>query len=193
MTLIETLYAQGARAFREPRAAAADVIALGVPREALVPGLFAVVALSVLINAAAEMIAPSPMSMITPFQMTVFLLVLFVSFAAAVYKVGQAMGGVGTWQDSLLLAIFFQAVFIPAQVLQVILIATMPAVAGLFGLFLFVFGFWVNVNFIAALHGFTSLGRAFGVLILGSFVVAVVMILVAPLVGISILGGVPNV
>lgn len=193
MTLLEALYAQGARVFREPRAAAADVIALGVPREALVPGLFAIVIISVLINAVAEAIAPSPMSVISHFQMTVFLLVLFVTFAASVYKVGQAMGGVGTWQDSLLLSIFFQAVFIPAQVLQVILMATMPAVAGLFGLFLFVFGLWVNINFIAALHGFSSLGRAFGVLILGSFVVAVVMMLVAPLIGISFFGGVPNV
>lgn len=193
MTLLETLYSQGARAFREPRAAAADLIALGIPREALVPGLFLIVVLSVIINAAAEFVAPSPMGAITHFQMTVFLLALFVAFAMAVCKIGQALGGIGTCQDSLLLAIFFQAVFVPAQVLQVVLMAVSPVIAGLFALFLFILGIWINVNFIAALHGYPSLGKSAGVLVLSSFVVAIVMMLVAPLVGISLFGAVPNV
>ena len=108
MTLLDTLYSQGARAFREPRAAAADVMALGVPRDALVPALLLIVVLSVIINAVAEVIAPSPMSTVSHFQMTLFLLVLFATFAFAVCKVGQALGGVGTWQDSLLLAVFYR-------------------------------------------------------------------------------------
>ncbi len=193
MTLLDALYAQGARAFREPRAAAADVIALGVPREALAPALFLIVALSAIVNAPAEFISPSPMNGISHFQMTVFLLVLFGTFAAAIYKIGQAMGGVGTWQDSLLLAVFFQAIFLPAQVLQVVLMASIPVLSGLFALFLFVFGIWVNVNFIAALHGFSTLGRAFGVLILASIAVAVVMMVAAPMIGISFFAGNPNV
>lgn len=193
MNLLDTLFSQGVRAWREPRAAAADVIALGVPREALVPALLLVVVVSVIINAAAEAIAPSPMSVISHFQMTVFLLALFVTFAFAVCKVGQAMDGVGKCEDSLLLAIFFQAIFIPAQVLQVALMVAMPAIAGLFALFLFVFGMWVNVNFVSALHGFPTLGKGFGVLLIASFIVAVVMLLIAPLVGVSLLGELPNV
>lgn len=193
MTLLETLFSQGARAFREPRAAAADVIALGIPREALVPAMLLVVVLSVIINAAAEAMAPSLMSTVTHFQMTVFLMALFVTFAMAVCKVGQAMGGIGQCSDSLLMAIFFQAIFIPLQVLQVILLAVSPVIASFLALFLFVFGIWVNINFIAALHGYPSLGKAFGVMILSSFVVAVVMMFVAPLVGISLFGAVPNV
>ena len=193
MTLLDSLVSQGFRAFREPREAAADVIALGVPREVLVPALTVIVILSVLLNAVGEMVAPTPLAAITHFQMSVFLLILFVSFAAAVYKVGQALGGLGEWQDSLLLAIFFQAVFLPAQVLQVLLIIVLPPVASLFGLAIFLFGLWVNVNFIAALHGFPSLAKALGVLVLASFVVAFIMAFVAPLIGISLFGGVPNV
>lgn len=193
MTLLDSLISQGVRAFREPREAAADVIALGVPREALVPALMVVVILSVLVNAAAELVAPTPLATISHFQLAVFLLLLFASFAAAICKVGQMMGGMGTWQDSLLLAIFFQAVFLPAQALQVLLIIIVPPVASLFGLAIFLFGLWVNVNFVAALHGFPGLGKALGVLILASFVVAFVMAFAAPLIGISLFGVAPNV
>ncbi|MEM8801138.1 MAG: YIP1 family protein [Pseudomonadota bacterium] len=193
MTLLDSLVSQGVRAFREPREAAADVIALGVPRDVLVPGLMVIVILSVMLNALGEAVAPTPLASITHFQMSVFLLILFVSFAAAVFKVGQAMGGLGEWQDSLLLAIFFQAVFLPAQALQVLLIIIVPPIASLFGLAIFLFGLWVNVNFIAALHGFPSLGKALGVLVLASVVVAFVMAFAAPLIGISLFGGAPGV
>jgi len=193
MTLMDALYAQGLRAFREPREAAADVIALDVPRDALVPGLFAIVALSVLLNAVAEFLAPTAMNLVTPFQMTLFLLALFVTFAGAVYKVGEAMGGNGTFANSLLLSIFFQAIFLPAQALQVLLISVTPALANVVGLIIFVLGIWINVNFVAALHGYPSLGKAIGVILIASLVVAIVMIFVAPMIGISLFGAVPNV
>ena len=121
------------------------------------------------------------------------MLALFVAFAMAVCKIGRAMGGIGQCSDSLLLAIFFQAIFVPAQVLQVVLVAVSPIVASFFAVFLFFFGIWVNLNFIAALHGFSSLGKSLGVLILSSVAVAIIMMLVAPLIGISLFGGIPNV
>lgn len=194
MTLLDTLISQGGRAFREPRQAAADVIALDVPRESIVPGVLLIVVISALINAAAEFVSPSAIGAISHFQMTVFLLFLIVSFAFSICKVGQAMGGNGSCQQSILLAVFFQAIFIPAQVLQIVLMAVAPFLAGLFAVFLFFFGIWVNVNFIAALHGYPSLGKAFGVLILASIVVAVAMLFVTPLLGISLFaGGIVNV
>lgn len=189
MTLLESLLAQAGRAFREPREAAADVIALGVPRETLLPGLLLVVVFSTLINAAAEFIAPSPIGAISHYQMAVFLLVLLTAFAFGICKVGQAMGGIGTCSDSLLLAIFFQAIFIPAQILQLVLMGTAPVLGGLFAMFLFFFGIWVNVHFIAALHGFPTLGKAVAVLLLASFVVAIALLFVAPLLGISLFAG----
>ena len=112
MTLLETLYSQGVRAWREPRAAAADVLALSPPREALIPAMLLVTVLSVIINAGAEAIAPSPLGAIPHFQLTVFMLALFVAFAMAVCKIGRAMGGIGHCSESLLLAIFFQAIFV---------------------------------------------------------------------------------
>lgn len=181
MTLIESLYAQGVRAIREPRAAAADVLALGIPREALVPGLFAVVAISVILNSISEALAPSPFVIITPFQMTVLLSVMMVAFSFAVAKTGQFMGGLGTFQDSLLLMIFLQAIFLPAVAVQIVLFMLVPALAGLFILAVMIFLTWVHVNFIAALHGFPTLGKAFGVLLMSVVLTFFVLMFVAPL------------
>ena len=180
MTLLESLYAQGVRALREPRAAAADVLALGIPREALVPGLFAVVAISVILNTISEMLAPSPFVVITPFQMMVLLTVMMTAFSFAVAKTGQYMGGLGTFQDSLLLMIFLQAMFLPAVALQIVLFVIFPALAGLFILVVMVFLTWVHVNFIAALHGFPTLGKAFGVLLMAVVLTFFVLMFVAP-------------
>lgn len=181
MTLIESLYAQGVRALREPRAAGADIIALGIPREALAPALFAIVAISVILNTASEALAPSPFVIITPFQMAILLTVMMVVFSFAIAKTGQFMGGLGVFQDALLLMIFLQAMFLPAVALQLVLALVMPALAGLVMLVVMIYLTWVHVNFIAALHGFTSLGRAFGVLLMSVVVTFFVLMFIAPL------------
>ena len=181
MTLIESLYAQGVRALREPRAAGADIIALGVPREALAPGLFAVVSISVILNTVSEALAPSPFVIITPFQMAILLTLMMVSFSFAIAKIGQLMGGLGRFHDALLLMIFLQVMFLPAVALQLVLSVVTPALAGLVTLVVMIFLTWVHLNFIAALHGFTSLGRAFGVLVLSVVATFFVLMFVAPL------------
>lgn len=181
MTLIESLYAQGVRALREPRAAGADIIALGIPREALAPGLFAVVAISVILNTVSEALAPSPFVIITPFQMAILLTLMMVSFSFAIAKIGQLMGGLGRFHDALLLMILLQVMFLPAVALQLVLSVVTPALAGLVTLVVMIFLTWVHLNFIAALHGFTSLGRAFGVLLLSVVATFFVLMFVAPL------------
>lgn len=187
MTLIESLIAQGKRAFREPRQAAADVIALGFPREALAPALFLVVVISVLLTAAADMITSNPFAM-SYFRMALLITIIFLSFSFAIAKIGQMMSGVGTFPDSILLAIFFQAIFIPLQIVQIILLLFSPVLATFLAYAIVVIGFWINLNFIAALHGYQSLGRALGVLLLASVAVALCLVLITPLLGINIAG-----
>lgn len=188
MTLLDSLVAQGKRAFQQPRAAAADVLALGFPKEALAPALLLVVVISVLMSAASDMIAPPPVQM-PYFKMALLVLIIFTSFSFAIAQVGKMMGGVGTFPDSLLLAIFFQAVFIPVQALQIALLLVSAEISAFLAFGIIVFGFWINLNFIAALHGFESLGRALGVLLLASIAVAFFLVLVTPLLGVSLTGG----
>ena len=188
MTLLDSLVAQGKRAFREPRAAAADMLALGFPKEALAPALLLVVVISVLLSAASDVIAPPPVKM-PYFKMAFLVLLIFTSFSFAIAKVGKMMGGVGTFPDSLLLAIFFQAVFIPVQALQIALLLFSAELSAFLAFGIIVFGFWININFIAALHGFESLGRALVVLLLASVGLAFFLAMVTPFLGISLTGG----
>ena len=192
MTLLDSLIAQGVRALREPRAAAADVLTLGYPRSALAPALFLVVAISVILNTISEFLAPSPFVTITPFQMTVLLTIMLVVFSFAVAKAGSWLGGVGGFHDSLLLMIFLQAIFLPAVAAQIVLFVLAPPLAGIFILVVMVFLTWVHVNFIAALHGFTTLGRAFGVLLLAVGMTFFALVLIAPLL-VTPTGGFSNV
>ena len=180
MTLIDSLLSQGIRALREPRAAAADVIALGVPREAMAPALLLVVALSVILNSVTQTLAPNPLVQMTPFQMTILVVVMMLAFAYTVFKAGQMMGGIGSFQDSLILMIFLQALFLPAAVIQVALFMVSPGLAGLFIVVVMLFLTWVQINFIAALHGFSSIGPAIGVMIMAMVSTFAVMVLVAP-------------
>ena len=193
MTLIDALMAQGKRAFREPRAAAADVLALGVPQGALVPAFTLIVVLNVILNTVSEMVAPTLLASVPPVRIAMFVFALTGALAFFVAKVGQWFGGAGGWNDSLLLIIFFQAIFLPLQALHVLLLVASPVMSALLQLVIFVLGIWVNINFVAALHGFPGLGKAAGVLFLASFAVAIVMILVSPILGIQVVGPTPNV
>jgi|GEM_PF-4317425 len=126
MTLLDSLMAQGLRAYRQPRAAAADVLALGFPRHALAPALLLVVVSSVVLNTISEYLAPSPFVIISPFQMVMLLTVMLLLFSFAITK-------------------------------------------------------GIHINFIAALHGFSSLGPAVGVFLLALVMTFFGLMLVAPL------------
>lgn len=181
MTLIDSIWAQGMRAYREPRAAAADVLALGIPREALAPALLAVVALSAILNSVSYMLSPNPLIMMSPFQMAILSFVLITAYSFALAKIGNFLEGVGNFPDALLLIVLLQAMFLPLIALQLILFVLSPALAGLYVLVMLALVFWVQLNFIAALHGFTSLGRAFGVLLLAGVATLFALMFVAPL------------
>lgn len=181
MTLLQSLYAQAVRAMSEPRAAAADVLQLGMPREALMPALFLVTVLSGLANSVSEALAPNPFFTMSPFQMVLFLAISIVIFSFILAKSGQVLGGVGQFNDALLLMIFLQAMFLPAVALQLVLFLILPALSGLFMLGVMVFLTWVHVNFIAALHGYPSLWRALGVLVIAVVISLVCLSFIAPM------------
>ena len=77
--------------------------------------------------------------------------------------------------------VFLQAMFLPAVALQLVLFLISPVIAGLFIFGVMIFLMWVQVNFIAALHGFPGLGKAIGVLLMAVFVSFIVLMFIAPL------------
>ncbi len=170
MTLIESLIAQGVRALREPRAAAADILALGIPREALVPGLLLISIIGVVLDTVLMAAIPEVGLHQSPFRTAVFYMTTSVVFSLSLAQVGKWMGGLGGFQDALTLVAFMQAMLLPASAVQIVLAMASPQLAMVFMIGVGVFLIWVQINFVAALHGFRSLGRAFVVTLIASFV-----------------------
>ena len=189
MSVLNALISTGRMALSQPREAAVTLLSMGVPRAAIGPGFALIVVLSVLLGAFGELVAPGQLGGgISPFSSVLFNGGLFLGYSITIWKIGSLMGGKGALEESILLAVFFQAIFMPAILIQLFLLLVMPPLAGLFTMALLIFSIWVNVNFIDALHGFGSLGRSLGVFLMSSLAVAVGLILVIAVFGLSLEG-----
>lgn len=193
MTLLDSLMAQAVRAAREPRQAAADIMALGVPSTAILPAFVLLCVLSVLLVLIAETVAPTILSLWSPFQLTALILVLYGSLAFASCRIGQWMDGNGTYWDALTLITLMLAIFLPIKAVHTVFLVISLPLAGLLSIALMFYSIWINVMLIAALHGFESLGKSFAVVILSWFAVFVVLSIFGPMIGIDLTEMVPNV
>ena len=194
--MLSAFLSLGRQALSEPREAASTLLSMGVPREAHWPAFFLLVILSVLLNEIVTLMSPvEPLAFVLPPAVMVLLTALISAVSIwAVWKVGQSMGGRGTFEETLLLTIFLQAILFAGQLVELGLMVVMPVLAGLFSIALIVFAFWLNINFIATLHGFASLWRAFAVLMLATLGVALVLVFLMTLTGIGPASvGAPNV
>ena len=170
MTLGRTLMALARQSLTEPRAAAANLIALDLPMSVVWSGFFVVNIISVILG---QMFLGSDTA---PFVVAAFTIVFSLFSVALVVQMGRFLGGTGQFREALMLTAFLQGVFLVGQAIQILLMIILPPLAGTYGIFLLLFVAWINVNFIAALHGMASLWRAFGVLMLASFVLAMIAI-----------------
>ncbi len=187
MSLEQALFSIGRQAYREPREAAVRLLSLGVPREVIWPSFALIVLVSVVMGGLGDMLLPVPPdAVMSYFAMTMLLAVVFLSYALAVWKIGSKMGGKGSFEESLLVGVFFQAALLPAQFIQLLLAVFLPTLAGLYAIALLLFGIWINVNFIDALHGYASFMKSLGVLVLASFAAAIALMVTVALLGVSI-------
>ena len=189
MILEQALISIARQCYREPREGAVALLSLGVPKAAIWPAFGAIVLISVVMGGLGDILLPPPPGLsVSYFAMAAVLSVVFLSFAAATWRIGTAMGGKGKFEEALILGVFFQAVLLPAQILQILLAAALPGIAGFYAIALIVYGIWINVNFIDALHGFASFGKSLGVLVLASFAAAIALMVTIAILGQS-MGG----
>lgn len=158
----ETIKALVWLTLRAPRQAAAMLIALNPPRQARVLALGVVVVLSAVLGTLAEIVfafvtkvdlgptqSPVPLAMMQG--------ALLVYGAGMVTFMGRQLGGHGRFADALLLVAWIEFVLILGQVVQMLVMVFFPLVAVLATLALVGLMFWLLVNFVAVLHGFTNL------------------------------------
>jgi len=103
----------------------------------------------------------------------------------AIHRIGRAFGGTGRFEEAMLLVIWLQFIFILVQLVQVLAFTLLPGLAAIITILALGLFFWLLTNFIAVLHGFTSLGMVFVATILSLIGIIFAMSLVLALLGVG--------
>jgi hypothetical protein len=123
-----------------------------------------------------------------PLAMALIQFSLLVITVYAVYWIGRATGGQGSFEDSILLIAWMQFIMICLQVMQTVALFLVPPLADLIGLMGLVLFFWLLTNFVAELHGFDSLGKVFLMILVSIVGIAFGLSLILSLIGIAVPG-----
>lgn len=178
--------------FRDPQAAARDLMAQGWPIQARWMALLAAVSVSALLAslAAALFSAPGPegdrvvVLSQQPMVLAVMQMGAIVLAAGLMSGVGRMFGGGGRFEDALLLTVWIEVLLLIVQAAQVVLSLILPGVAGIFGLLAIALFLWLTVQFTKALHGFHSTPKVVLGMIGTVFVACFVLSLLAAALGI---------
>jgi hypothetical protein len=178
--------------FRDPQAAARDLMAQGWPIQARWMALLAAVSVSALLAslAAALFSAPGPeggrvvVLSQQPMVLAIMQMGAIVLAAGLMSGVGRMFGGGGRFEDALLLTVWIEVLLLIVQAAQLVLSLILPGVAGIFGLLAIALFLWLTVQFTKALHRFHSTPKVVLGMIGTVFVAGFVLSLLAAALGI---------
>ena len=175
-----------------PRDGAAVILKLHLPMRALWLAFGLVIVLSMFLGEAVALLmgppdqaAMPPEMMVSPITMGVIQAAFLFLVAHGMARIGQLFGGSGDFQGALALIVWLQFIFLVVQVIQLAAMLVVPPVAGLITILAMGLFFWLLVNFIATLHGFSSLGLIFVMTILTAFGFVFVLSLVLTMLGLG--------
>lgn len=195
MTLsLQTLLPMVWRTITNPREGAEEVLALGVPRQALWTILLLVLVLSIILGqittlmvaTAAGVTVQGPLA--NPMITGMLQFVLLIVAIYAIHFIGRSMGGKGSIDEAILLVAWLQFVMVCIQVVQTALMLVLPPLASIVGIVGLVLFMWLLTNFIAVIHGFRSLGQVFVMILLSMFVLAFILSILLTLFGVTVPG-----
>lgn len=178
------------RTIRSPREGAEEVLALGVPKEALWTIFALVIVLSVILTQITAMIVgvandpAAPVFFTSPVASGLIQIVLLTMMVAAVQAVGRAFGGTGQFPEALLLVTWLQFIMVCLQVAQTLALIILPPLAQIIGMISLVLFLWLLTNFVAVLHGFRSLAQVFVMILVSAFGFAFVATLILAILGV---------
>ncbi len=174
----------------EPRKVARDIFSLDLPRAALWQAVALFAVLSTGLNVAANMLfvpdpGAAPALMLDPIRMGVIQGASVVITIFAIYWMGRAFGGTGTFPQAMLTVIWMQYVAVMLQLVVLVLALFAPGIAVLVSVFSVVLSFWILSHFIAEMHGFRSAGLVFAMIVVTIFALAIVLGILLALIGVS--------
>lgn len=191
------LFGMALQTVPEPRKVARDIFAFGAPRGALwqilalllVSMTFLAVISSILFPVdPAEMGAifgdeDMTPALISPVVTGIVQATTAVASVWAIFWIGRAFGGTGSFDEALLTVIWLHFVLFLMQIGILLLGLFAPGVALLLTLMSFVMTFWLLSHFVAEMHGFRSAGSVFAGIMMVLLVLAVVMSLLMAILG----------
>ncbi|SPJ22725.1 Yip1 family protein [Palleronia abyssalis] len=188
-----TLLRLAGETVRDPRVTFARLRNLDLPQGALWEALVLVVVVSVLMAELGNMLLLATIpegtdapQFLSPFVFGALQFVILAVSVILIDRVGRAMGGEGRVEDALLAVVWLQFIMICLQVVQSAFLFILPGVAGLIliagiGLFLYLL-----TAFVAELHGFASMGRVFGMILVVLVGVALGLSFILTLTGVTV-------
>lgn len=178
-----------------PREGAETVLALGLPKQALWLAFALVIVLSMLLGDLLYLLAglPGDGALTGPLGASPVIMGLMQGaflflMAHAVTHIGRMFGGVGRFEEALALVVWLQFIFICVQVVQLVAVLIVPPMAAIITLLAVGLFFWLLINFIATLHGFTSLWMVLVMTILSGFTILFLLSLILTLLGVTFEG-----
>nr|WP_281172865.1 Yip1 family protein [Roseibacterium elongatum] len=175
-----------------PREGAVTLLSFAPPAQALWLMFAIVVVISLMLGEVVALLAglPGDGPLTGPLQNSAISLGLVQAgflflMAHAMHKIGRAFGGTGQFQEALLLVVWLQFIFNLLQLVQIGALLVIPPIAGLITILAIMLFFWLLVNFVSVLHGFTSLGMVFAVTVFSGFAILFALSLILTMLGLA--------
>lgn len=161
-----------------PKEGAATVLSFSFGREVLWMILGLIVVLSGILSRLASLLAPptgapelTAQFLTSPLLSALIVFGVLMLMVICTHFIGRGFGGTGEFNESLSLVIWLQAIMLMLQVVQLFVLPISPFLAGLIGFGSVILFLWLYVNFVAVLHGFSSVPLVFAGLMVSIFAV----------------------
>ena len=126
---------------------------------------------------------------LTPFMLTLVLASSLVVLIFAIHLTGSALGGTGRLDQAILLVAWWQGVGLIIQAAQTVAMLILPPLAGVVTLVGLAWLIFALLHFVNQLHGFDSLFKALGTVLLGIVGFSFGIAFFLTLLGVTVQGG----
>ncbi|MGI3185297.1 Yip1 family protein [Nioella aestuarii] len=187
---LPTLLRLARETLSDPREGARHIMGLNLPRRILMQFYLLELVLSAMSSVIFLSMAPLPDGMSMPAETAVTytafegMVGLILAFGA--FRIGAAFGGRGSFEQAFALVIWAQFILLCFSVIQLAALFVLPPLTDVISIAALALFFWLMVNFVAELHGFTSLGLVFAGIIVSLLGLAILLSILFSAMGLSL-------
>lgn len=196
---LDILIALTRETIRDPRSAARSILTMNLPRDAVWSLLGLVAVTSMVATLVGNQMLPDDAMAVMPFLLqspiagVIFLAMAMIILSAVLSRLGQLLGGAGTFGQALRLIVWSQILMVALQLVQTIFLLISPAISALIGFVGFFWFIWLSAAFTAELHEFDGSGKGLVVAVLAVFATVFALMILLVMTGIKPMVEVPNV